>query len=120
MQLRTLLVLTLSAFVRVVNAQPQSDTYSCPKITTATGQSERAMGISLYSGHPSELAQLKPDNAEDDNGPAFWTMGPSEYDYWYVCIYKTARAGHELKLPKMYASCKNTGTDNAWDQLKCE
>jgi hypothetical protein len=119
MQRGKLTFLTLMALASAGHAAVNSDTYSCPKLSKDNGQSEQASGIALYSGHPSELAQLKPDNDEDDTGPGFWTLGPSEYDYWYVCIYKSGSENREFKLPKPYARCTNTGAGKVWDKLDC-
>jgi hypothetical protein len=115
-----LIFVTLLTLVSVAHAAPKSDTYSCPILTKENGRLERASGIALYSGPPSELAQLKPDNDEDDTGPGFWTLGPSEYDYWYVCIYESKGSKLEFKLPKAYARCTNIRVGKALDKLKCK
>lgn len=120
MQPGNLIFVALLTLASAAHATAKSDTYSCPKLANQKGQLERALGIALYSGPPSELAQLKPDNDEDDTGPAFWTVGPSEYDYWYVCVYKSQGAKLEFKLPKAYTRCTNTGAGKVWDKLKCK
>lgn len=115
----TLIIVSLMALSTASHAEVKTDTYSCPTLSNGNGQPERASGIALYSGHPSELAQLKPDNDEDDNGPGFWTLGPSEYDYWYVCLYHSGSANHEFQLPKTYTRCTTTGTGKVLDKLEC-
>ncbi|MFY9328647.1 MAG: STY0301 family protein [Georgfuchsia sp.] len=106
-------------FASTAHATAKSDTYSCPKLAKENGQLERASGIDLFSGPPSELAQLKPDNDEDDTGPGFWTLDRSESDYWYECIYESRGATLEFKLPRAYARCTNMGTGKVWDKLRC-
>lgn len=98
-----------------------TETYSCPKLVTANGHEQRARYIDLYSGPPSEMAQLKPDNADTDNAyPPYWSMGPSKYDYWYVCNYKNSKSKLEFKLPKIYEVCTNLGSGKVLDKLKCK
>jgi len=114
--LSTLLVLGCSAHAAV-----KPEVFSCPRLVNESGHLERASGIDLFSGPPSELAQLKPDNAETANrGPLFWTMGPSQYDYWYVCIYKCSNKKQEFKLPKVYERCTNIRSGKDFDRLRCK
>jgi hypothetical protein len=98
-----------------------AETYTCPKLAAANGHAQRASYIDLYSGPPSEMAQLKPDNADtDDTNPPYWLMSPSKYDYWFVCNYATSKSKREFKLPKNYKACTNLGSDKALDRLKCK
>ena len=98
-----------------------AETYSCPKLAIANDHEQRAKNIDLFSGPPSEMAQLKPDNADTDNtGPPYWNLGPSKYDYWYVCNYKSKKSKLEFKLPKVYEACKNIGTGKILDKLRCK
>ena len=97
-----------------------AETYSCPKLALTNGHEQRAKSIDLYSGPPSEMAQLKPDNADTDNtNPPYWSLGTSKYDYWYVCNYKKSKSKLEFKLPMLYEACKNIGTGKILDRLKC-
>ena len=99
------------------NAAGKPDFYACPVL-----DGKQAVGISLYSGHPSELAELKPENADtDDRNPAFWSTETSEYDYWGVCIYGNAKPTYEFKLTKkVYSRCTNIGSGKTLDKLKCK
>jgi hypothetical protein len=98
-----------------------ADIYTCPKLALANGHTQHAQHIDLYSGNPSEMAQLKPDNADtDDKGPQYWSMGPSQYDYWYVCNYKDNKTKREFKLNKIYNTCTNIGTGNTKNKLECK
>jgi hypothetical protein len=98
-----------------------AETYVCPKLAIANGHELRARNIDLYSGPPSEMAQLKPDNADTDNTDSpYWSMGPSKYDYWYVCNYKSKKSKLEFKLPKTYEICTNIGSDKILDKLRCK
>ncbi|MGL4605191.1 MAG: STY0301 family protein [Iodobacter sp.] len=102
-----------------LQAADKPDLFTCPKQLNSAGYSERASAIDLFSGPPAELAQLKPDNAETTGrGPLYWTMGPSQYDYWYVCIYKDSK--QEFKLTKVYQRCTNIHSGNRFDRLKCK
>ena len=97
-----------------------AETYLCPKLAIANGQELRARNIDLYSGPPSEMAQLKPDNADTDNTDSpYWSMWPSKYDYWYVCNYKS-KSKLEFKLPKVYQACRNIGDGKILDKLRCK
>lgn len=113
-------VVILLALVGAVQAAPKADIYACPKFPLKNGKLALASGISLYSGHPSELANLKPDNDETDTGFAFWTVGPSEFEYWYVCSYPGTDSKLEFKIPKSYVRCTNFGTGKSRDKLRCE
>lgn len=69
--------------------------YRCPRPDGASQliKNDRYIalkGISLYDGHPDEMAQLKPDNAEDDaTGPGVWPVEDiSPRAYWMVCEYE--------------------------------
>jgi hypothetical protein len=120
MKVSQLIVVAFLFLANFANAVAVVDIYTCPKLSEQNGQAARATAIALYSGHPSEMAQLKPDNADtDDKSPLFWTMGLSEYDYWYVCTYKN-KSAREFKLTKNYARCTNIGTGKVLDKLKCE
>lgn len=121
MKISKLILVALVSLSCVANAAGKPDIYSCPKFVGKNGQLDRALGIALYSGHPSELALLKPDNADtDDTGPAFWVMGSSVYDYWYVCNYSDAKLNKQFKLPKLYSRCTNIGSSKVWDRLRCQ
>jgi hypothetical protein len=120
MRISQLIIVALLLLASFANAAAVVDIYTCPRIPELNGQAAQATAIALYSGHPSEMAQLKPDNADtDDKSPLFWTMGFSEYDYWYVCTYKNTPA-LEFKLTKNYARCTNIGAGKVLDKLKCE
>jgi len=98
-----------------------AETYSCPKLDIANDHEQRAKNIDLFSGPPSEMAQLKPDNADAGNaGPPYWNLGPSKYDYWFVCNYKSKKSKLEFKLPKVYEVCKNIGAGKILDKLRCK
>ena len=97
-----------------------ADVYTCPKLSI-NGQKQHAYAIDLFSGHPSEMAMLKPDNADtDDKGAPYWGMGPSQYDYWYVCNYNDHKTKREFKLNKSYQSCSNTGLGKNKNKLNCK
>lgn len=96
-----------------------TDIFTCPKVAI-NGQRQNAQAIDLFSGPPAELAMLKPDNADtDDKGPQYWQMGPSQYDYWYVCNYSDNQIKREFKLTKNYQSCSNVGVAKTKNKLKC-
>jgi len=116
--------LALISFTCDANAAGKPDLHSCQKSAGKNGELVHALGIALYYGHPSEHAILKPDNDDDDEirRPSFWAMGPSEYDYWYVCIYdRTDYYTHAFKLPKKdYSICTNIRHGKFWDKLECK
>jgi hypothetical protein len=120
MQPSNLILAAFMTLASVAHATAKSDTYSCPILTKENGQVERAYGIALYSGPPPELARLKPDNDEDDTGPGFWTLDPSDHNYWYECTYESKGANREFKLPRAYARCTNIRVGKALDKLKCK
>jgi hypothetical protein len=46
--------------------------------------------ISIYEGHPSQLAALVPDSEEKrgaGRSAAIWHLSPSSYGYWIECSY---------------------------------
>lgn len=107
-------------FTCMVSCAFAADVYTCPK-QVFNGQKQQASSIDLYSGHPSEMAMLKPDNADtDDKGAMFWSMGASQYDYWYVCNYGDNKTKREFKLTKNYQSCSNIGASKNKNKLKCQ
>jgi hypothetical protein len=119
---KTLFVLfTWAVFVCSAHAAVKPEIFTCPRLSNEAGHLERASGIDLFNGPPSEHALLKPDNAEAAHrGPLFWSMGPSQYDYWYVCIYKDGNAKQEFKLTKVYERCTNIRSGKHFDRLKCK
>jgi hypothetical protein len=115
------IILFLSIYFGVISGASAADIYTCPKLALANGQKQQAQTVDLYSGNPSEMAQLKPDNADtDDKGPQYWSMGPSQYDYWYVCNYKSGKTKREFKLSKTYNICTNIGSGNTKNKLECK
>jgi len=111
-----LIILFLSVYFSVISSVFAADIYTCP-----VEQQQIAQFVDLYSGNPSDMALLKPDNADtDDTGPQYWSMGPSEYDYWYVCNYKDGKTKREFKLSKTYSVCTNIGTDKVRNKLECK
>lgn len=118
-----LLIFTCAAHASetTVKSTHTAKTYSCPKLATANGHEQRARYIALFSGPPSEMASLKPDNGDEDNAKSyFWSMAPFTYDYWFVCSYKDTQIKHEFKLPKGFETCTVTGAGEVWDKLKCK
>lgn len=117
-----LLLITCAAHASetAVKSTHTARTYSCPQLVTGDGHKQKARSLSLFSGPPSEMASLKPDNDDEDNAKSyFWNMVPEE-EYWYVCDYKNSQTKHEFKLPKGYETCTVTGAGEVWDKLKCK
>ncbi len=103
-------------FYLTINPAIATDIYTCPKIKHQT-----AVSITLFSGHPSETAMLKPDNADtDDTNPEYWRLGESPYPIWYVCNYQHSKKQRSFKLPNTYAVCTNIGSSHAKDRLECK
>jgi hypothetical protein len=76
---RAHLLLSFS-FLSAVSSAYATDIYTCPALKLANGNSQTATYIELFSGHPSEMAMLKPDNADtNDTNLEYWTLGPSPY-----------------------------------------
>ena len=74
-------------------------------------------GISLYSGDPTDIAQLKPDdeNAQEDS----WTFGaPSspERPLYMACVYSNTRMQFVRALPLTVKKC----TAGRGRVLRCE
>ncbi len=73
-------------------------------------------GISLYSGHPSEIAELVPDNGED-----VWTFGasaPPEQPTYMACIYFNTRVQLIKSLPLNIKKCTKNKKERG--TLRCE
>jgi hypothetical protein len=116
--LKVILVISVCLF-SIVSGAYAADVYTCPKLV-ANGHKQQASAIDLYSGHPSEMAMLKPDNADtEDKSALYWSMGSSQYDYWYVCNYKNSKTKREFKLTKNYQSCSNIGLGKIKNKLQC-
>ncbi|MDX1916133.1 MAG: STY0301 family protein [Methylophilus sp.] len=98
-----------------------ADIFTCPKIKLPNGMHQSATSIALFSGHPSEMAMLKPDNADtDDTSPEYWRLGESPYPIWYVCNYQRNEKQREFKLPKTYTVCSNIGKPQLKSKLECK
>jgi hypothetical protein len=109
------------SFLSAVSSAYATDIYTCPELKLANGHSQTAISVELFSGHPSEMALLKPDNADtDDTNPAYWSLGPSPYATWYVCHYQHHEKKNEFMLPKTYDTCTNIGKAQAKDKLECK
>jgi len=124
MLMKKFVFLTIILLSHVAQSATRTDIFTCPKLSTQQGVQQhaalqRALSIRLFSGHPSELAQLKPDNADtEDTGPAYWSMGASDRAYWYVCNYENGQINY--KLPKTYVKCVNLGYVKKQDVLRCQ
>jgi hypothetical protein len=65
------------------------------------------IGIDLYDGPPHEMAQLKPDNADDpdEGAPSAWTLADSAKGFWMVCLYSDTNARLVKQLDGHEKSC---------------
>lgn len=66
----------------------------------------RVIGLSIYSGHPSDMAELKPDDemAKEQR----WTFGRASSDsqpIYMVCHYDATRVKFIKALPKAIGKC---------------
>ena len=117
MRLRTLVCAALAALAASAHAQGAGDTYTCPRVAQDATPAERATGIDVYSGHPSEKGHLRPDN--DDDGPDFWILGSPKFEYWVVCQYGNRSVQREFKLDRAYRRCTAVRAGKYFDKLEC-
>lgn len=60
--------------------------------------------VSLYSGHPKEMASLAPDN-KGGKAPWVWSNPKNGANYWLMCRYDRTRLTYIRKLDTFSKSC---------------
>lgn len=93
-----------------------------PYFTVYTDKSRlknHLVGITLFEGHPREMASLKPDNG-DEKGPWFWTLDPkSPYTYFMLCEYSSTVVTMIKGLPSGFTTCRTMHKDEDVIGLSC-
>ena len=100
-------------------AYAADNAYQCPeKIEAATGtakapegftvwQNKQKMhylgGITMYSGHPDEMASLVPDINKDTFSE--WQLPPDKHGYWIACNYQNTTQSLIKKIKEGIKSC---------------
>lgn len=64
--------------------------------------------IRIYSGHPSELANLMPTGSSRANGKQIttWQLRPDPMGYWVACAYGNAMTILTKRLPAAVKTCQ--------------
>jgi len=117
------ILLSLSFLLLTTPAQAAEVTLMCPseikteqKLVDApesweVGEERQGKGflesVSLFSGHPKEMAELKPDNGDDmDAKHLVWSFGKEgAKNIWLRCNYVHTRLTLARKLSEGFTSC---------------
>ena len=62
-------------------------------------------GISLYLGHPRDMAQLVPDNENQSTDISIWSTPANKENYWMACHYTSTSLIYAKKIQANTASC---------------
>jgi hypothetical protein len=77
--------------------------------------------ISLYDGHPREMAPLKPDNGDDLKArTSLWTLFDNPRGFWMVCQYANTDIRWIKRLDNPKKSCATQEKKSQIVSLKCE
>jgi len=83
--------------------------------TVAAGQPHTFNGISLFSGHPREMASLVPDKQSRSGKQLLssWSLPGGSERYWLACGYAQTTVQAARRLPAGLSRCTATHTGPA-------
>ncbi len=76
------------------------------------------VGISVYSGHPREIAELKPEFGKDSYSWTFGFPATPELQIYMACIYLDTRLEFIKSLPLNVKKCTTNNEERG--KLTCE